>query len=230
MNNWGYGSSGYSNGYAYNPSVYGTTQYANYNLSSIAPSLYAGATQLAANVTLANAQLQSPSATVTPASSETGTFADKGEQAFKAGDYKGAAYAWQHAAVDDAQNPVITMLLGQALFATGKFDEAAGATQAAMQQLPKDKWGVVAGNYKELYGSMQDYTDQLRVLEKNVKEKPADPALRFLLGFHYAYLGFPQQSAEQLDKVLKVAPADEMAKQLRDEMKVKLPKSVVPAP
>ena len=228
-NNWGYGSSGYSNGYAYNPSLNGNSQFANYNLSTIAPSIYAGATQLAANVSLAGAQLQTPVAVATGATADPTAFADKGEQAFRAGDYKSAVYAFQHAAVDDAQNPVITMLLGQSLFATGKFDEAAGATQAAMQQLPKDKWGVVASNYKELYGSRQDYTDQLRALEKNVKDKPADPALRFLLGFHYAYLGFPQQAVEQLDKVLKIAPADEMAKQLRDEMKVKLPNAVVPA-
>ena len=99
------------------------------------------------------------------------------------------------------------MLLGQALFATGKFDEAAGATQAAMHSLPKDKWGVVVGNYKELYGNTQDYTDQLRALEKAVKDKPDNPALRFLLGFHYAYLGYPQQAVDQLGEGIEIGPA-----------------------
>jgi hypothetical protein len=64
------------------------------------------------------------------------------------------------------------------------------------------------------------------VLEKAVKDKPEDPAQRFLLGFHYAYLGYPQNAVDQLERGLKVAPQDEMAKQLRDEMRAKLPKPV----
>ena len=31
---------------------------------------------------------------------------------------------------------------------------------------PKDKWGTVVSNYTQLYGNMQDYTDQLEMLEK----------------------------------------------------------------
>lgn len=153
-----------------------------------------------------------------------GRFADAGETAFRAGDYQGAVYAWRHAVLDDPQNPVLVMLLGHALFATGQFDEAAGATQAAMHTLPKDQWGVVVVNFRELYGNAPDYTAQLRALETAVAEKPTNPALRFLAGFHYACLGYPQQAIDQLDKGLKVEPRDEMAKQLRDEMQSKLPK------
>ncbi|MSR59295.1 MAG: tetratricopeptide repeat protein [Planctomycetaceae bacterium] len=152
-------------------------------------------------------------------------FAEKGERDFRAGDYKAAAYAWRHAVIDDPQNGVLVMMISQALFATGKYEEAAGAAQAAMQLLPKDQWGVVSTNYKELYGKVQDYTNQLRALEKAVKDKPDDPALRFLAGFHYAYLGYPKEAIEQLDRGLKVAPRDDMAKQLRDAMQAKLPKA-----
>lgn len=154
----------------------------------------------------------------------TGAFAEKGEAAFRAGDYKGAVYAWRHAVIDDPQNPLVLMLLGQALFATGHFDEAAGATQGAMQMLPKEHWGVVVKNFRELYGNTLDYTTHLRALEQAEAEKPKDPALRFLAGFHYAYLGYPKESIDQLDKGLKIAPRDEMARQLRDEMQAKLPK------
>jgi tetratricopeptide (TPR) repeat protein len=118
------------------------------------------------------------------------------------------------------------MMLGQALFASGKLDEAAGATQMAMQLLPKDQWGTVVSNAKELYGDYQDYTRQLRSLEGAVKDKPDNPAQRFLLGFHYAYLGFPKESIAQLDKGLKIAPQDQGAKFLRDEMRAKLPNPV----
>jgi tetratricopeptide (TPR) repeat protein len=157
-------------------------------------------------------------------------FAEKGETDFKARDYKAAVYAWKHAVVDDPTNGVLTMMLGQGFFATGQYNEAAGAVQQAMQILPKEEWGVVVKNYKELYTNIQDFTDQLRALEKAVKEKPNDPALRFLAGFEYAYLGYPKEAVGQLEKGLKVAPRDEMAKKLRDEMAAKLKSAEPPAP
>jgi tetratricopeptide (TPR) repeat protein len=172
-------------------------------------------------------RLANPAASTNPADSAR-AFTEQGEAAFKAGDYKGAVYAWRHAIIDDPQNPVLLMMLAQSMFATGNFEEAAGATQAAMHIIPKDKWGVVVSNYKDLYGNVQDYTDQLRALEKAVKDKPDNPALRFLTGFHYAYLGFPKEAVDQLEKVIKIQPQDEMAKALRDEMRAKLPKPIAP--
>ena len=97
-----------------------------------------------------------------------------------------------------------------------------------MQLLASEDWGVVVKNYKELYGNVQDFTDQLRALEKAVKDKPNDPALRFLAGFQYAYLGYPKEAIDQLDKGLKIAPRDDLARKLRDEMQAKLPKAVEP--
>jgi tetratricopeptide (TPR) repeat protein len=155
-------------------------------------------------------------------------FAEKGEDSFRTRDYKGAVYAWKHAVIDDPSNGVLLMMLAQGFFATGQYNEAAGATQQAMQVLPKDDWGVVVKNYKELYGSVQDFTDQLRALEKAIKDKPNDPAMRFLAGFQYAYLGYPKEAVDQLDKGLKAAPRDEMAKKLREAMQAKLPKPVEP--
>jgi cytochrome c-type biogenesis protein CcmH/NrfG len=155
-------------------------------------------------------------------------FAEKGESDFKSRNYKGAVYAWKHALIDDPSNGVLTMMLAQGFFATGQYNEAAGATQQAMQLLPKEEWGVVVKNYKELYSNIQDFTDQLRALEKAIKDKPNDPGMRFLAGFQYAFLGYPKEAVDQLDKGLKVAPRDEMAKKLRDEMAAKLPKPADP--
>lgn len=169
----------------------------------------------------------------TPASPEaTGSkvFADKGETDFKSGNYKGAVWAWRHAVLDDPKNGVLLLMLAQSFFATGRYDEAAGATQQAMPLLPKDKWSVVIANRAELYGKAKDYTTQLRALENAVKTKPQDPALRFLAGFHYAALGFPQEAIDQLDKGLKEAPQDEMAQALREEMTARLTKRPVEPP
>ena len=219
----GYGGGGYGGGYGgyggYNSYGAGYDPYAGAGAGSINPNATA-----ALDVATQNA--------ITPTTlgaAGSNAFAEKGEAAFKAGDYNGAVYEWKHAVIDDPKNPVLMMMFGQALFATGKFEEAAGATQMAMHALPKEKWGVVVGNYKDLYGNTQDYTTQLRALEKSVGEKPDNPALRFLAGFHYAYLGHPQHAIDQLDKGLKIAPKDEMAKLLRDEMQAKLPKPIAPA-
>lgn len=143
-------------------------------------------------------------------------FARQGEAAFKAGNYAKAARAWRHAALDDPQNGTLVMMLAQALFATSNYDEAAGATQQGMLLLPEDKWNVVVGHYQELYTKVGDYTTQLRSLEDARKAKPDDPALRFLLGYHYGYLGYPDRAVKELDKGLELAAKDELAQKLRD--------------
>jgi tetratricopeptide (TPR) repeat protein len=213
-----YGYPGYASGYSYNPYAYGINPYGTAVVGTAATSLPAIATVAEAT----------PVTTTQDPASTAATFSDKGEASFKSGDYAGAAYSWKHAIVDNSDNPVLGLMLGQALFATGKYEESAGMTQAALNQLPKDKWGVVVQNSRELYGNYQDYTSQLRALEGAARARTNDPALRFLLGYHYAYLGYPQQAVDQLDKVLSLAPGDEIAKQLRDEMKTKLPKVDAP--
>jgi tetratricopeptide (TPR) repeat protein len=117
------------------------------------------------------------------------------------------------------------MLLAQALFAEGKYEQAAGATQAAMQMLPEDKWGVVIANYAELYGNVQDYTDQVRALEAARKANPDSPALRFLLGFHFGYLNYPKQAVTELDKALTLAPRDLGSRKAREIFAARWPEA-----
>lgn len=143
-------------------------------------------------------------------------FATQGEADFKAGRYDDAIKNWQHALVDEPRNGALVLLMAQALFATGKFNEAAGAVQGALSVLPQDKWGVVVENYAELYGDPADYTQQLRALEAARKKDTDQPALRFLLGYHYAYLGYPREAVRELNKGLELAPKDEVAKKLLD--------------
>src|SRR5262249_5603017 len=172
--------------------------------------------------------LAGPAVANDTAAAPTG-FVEKGEAAFKRGDYANAIREWQHALIDNQQDPLVTMLLGQALFASGKYDEAAGATQTAMRLLPKEEWGTVVNKHQELYGNGQDYANQLRALENSVADKPNDPGRRFLLGFQYSYLGYPQQGIDQLNQVLKLAPEDELSKVLRDEIQAHPPQQTAPA-
>lgn len=215
----GYGYGGYGYGYGYPYYGYGPYYY------GYGPYYYGGGYGAPIGYGVANAVTPVPATTQAPAkSTDAEVFAEKGENDFKAGDYKGAVYAWRHAVVDDPQNGVLLMMLAQGLFAIGNYDEAAGATQQAMTLISDDQWGVVVSNYRELYGKMGDYTKQLRALEKTIKDNPDDPGTRFLLGFHYGYLGYPSQAVKQLGKVIKLQPADQLAKNLRDQFSAKLPK------
>ncbi len=209
---YGYGGNGgYGYGYGY-PSYY-TTNYNTY------PTYAADTTVVA----------QSPADSTLAADAQD--FAAQGEAEFQAGQYPAAAKSWRHALVDDPDNMVLLLMLSQAQFATGNFDEAAGAAQHALQNLPKENRSAVVANFRELYGNAEDYTDQLRALEA-ASEKAASPALQFLLGYHYGYLGYPKEAVRELDKGLKLMPNDGIAKELRDEFAAKLtpPASVAPAP
>jgi hypothetical protein len=143
-------------------------------------------------------------------------FATMGDQAFQEGRYDDAIHDWQHSLVDDPQNGGLLLLLGQAFFAKGDYDQAAGAVEQGMQVLPQDKWGTVIEHYPELYPDNAAYTSQLRALEAARKEKPDMPALRFLLGYQYAYLGHPNEAVRELDKAMELNSQDQLASQLRD--------------
>jgi hypothetical protein len=56
----------------------------------------------------------------------------------------------------------------------------------------------------------------LKALEKARDAKPDDAALRFLLGYHFGYLGYPKQATRELDKALDLQPKDLGSQKLRD--------------
>ncbi|MFN0021363.1 MAG: tetratricopeptide repeat protein [Pirellulaceae bacterium] len=220
---WGFGLGGYGSAFGYGG--YGGYGYGDYGYSAASTYYDYSAVPLVANTV----QSVDPSSVAAEPPAEALDFAGQGESDFQAGKYAEAARAFRHALVDDPTNGAYIMLLSQALFASGQYDESAGAVQQAAQLLPQEKWGTVIANYKELYTNIGDYTPQLRALEKARDEKPDDPALRFLLGWHYGYLGYPKQAVRELNKTLELAPKDEVAKKMRDAMAEKLPKSEVPA-
>ena len=114
------------------------------------------------------------------------------------------------------------LLVAQSLFAAGQYDDAAAAVHMAMGGLPEDKWGTVVENYTQLYGNIGDYTSQLRALEAARTAKPDNPALRLLLGFHFGYLGYPQQAVRELDKAVQLDSHDPAARRLHDIFAAKI--------
>ena len=159
-----------------------------------------------------------PNGTTDPAAMSSEPFDRQGEHAFRAGDYMAPNRAWQHAVVDDPSNGALAMKLALALFAVGKYQEAAGTTQQVLMLLPQEKWGQAVGDYKKLYRNPKDYLDQLKNLAKAAADKPNDPALRFLLGFHYGYSGRVADAVRELNKLVQLEPKDQLGRKLRDLM------------
>jgi tetratricopeptide (TPR) repeat protein len=222
---WGYPYYGYAS-YGYNPSYYNYNPgYGGYGYSSSNP--YGGYYPYGGYDGNAYAAMptdqEAPPDQTAAADDGGGDYASRGEADFRSGDYQAAARDWKHAMVDDPQNGAVMLLLAQALFQTGQYEQAAGAVQMGMQMLPEDKWGTVVSNYTQLYGNMQDYTDQVRALEKARDNDPENPAYRFLLGYHFGYLGYPKQAVRQLDKAMQIQPKDLGSKKLRDIFTAKLP-------
>jgi hypothetical protein len=157
-----------------------------------------------------------PSGTNDLASVRSESFDRQGDYAFQARDYMAANRAWQHAVVDDPSNGTLAMKLALALFASGKYREAAGTTQQVLMLLPQEKWGQAVSDYKKLYANPKEYSDQLKSLAKAATDKPNDPALRFLLGFHYGYSGRVADAVRELNKLVQLEPKDHLGRKLRD--------------
>ena len=165
-----------------------------------------------------NADYTPSSGTTDPAAVSPESFERQGEYAFRARDYMAANRDWQHAVVDDPSNGALAMKLALAMFAVGKYREAAGTTQQVLMLLPQEKWGQAVSDYKKLYANPQDYLDQLKNLAKAAADKPNDPALRFLLGFHYGYSGRVADAVRELNKLVQLEPKDQLGRKLRDLM------------
>jgi hypothetical protein len=165
-----------------------------------------------------NGDYTPPGGTTDPAAVSSEPFDRQGEYAFRARDYTAANRDWQHAVVDDPSNGPLAMKLALALFAVGKYQEAAGTIQHVLMLLPQEKWGQAVSDYKKLYANPKDYLDQLKNLAKAAADKPNDPALRFLLGFHYGYSDRVADAVRELNKLVQLEPKDQLGRKLRDLM------------
>jgi tetratricopeptide (TPR) repeat protein len=207
---YGYGGYGYGYGNGYGGYGYGypTTTYYSYS---------------------------SPTYVVTPPAPPVATavagpndFAALGEAAFRNGDYDAAVRQWQHALVDNPQNTTLALLMGQALFAQGKYEDAAGVIQAALAMMPTEQWNTVVAHAGELYGDPATFGSQIAALEAAAAKTPA-PAAQFLLGYYHGYLGDPARAVKDLEQGIALQPQDQMMQKLRDVMQGLATAAVRPA-
>src|SRR5580700_162451 len=99
--------------------------------------------------------------------------------------------------------------LSDALFAQGKYEEAADAAEEGIHFVPE--WAASKGNIRQHFPSGEMYDMWLTGLRMAVQEHPGNAKLEFLLGYHL-YFGGQKGAAEDLFRqVIAENPKDEGA-------------------
>jgi len=124
--------------------------------------------------------------------------------AFYEGDYPRALTEANKALASMPKDAVIHEFRGLALFALGKYHDAAVTLHPVLAVGPGWDWTTMIS----LYPGADTYTPQLRALEDYVTKNPKATDARFLLGYHYLTLGHKDNAASHFTKVQQAAPND----------------------
>ena len=135
---------------------------------------------------------------------------DQSRDAFYRGDYPQALASVDAALSKTPSDTVLHELRGLCLFAMQRYKEAAGTLYAVLSVSPGWDWTTMSS----LYPSVDTYTQQLRALEDYVRQNPDSADARFDLAYHYLTQGHRDEAARQLQHVVRVAPNDQVSRQL----------------
>ncbi|MFM7206534.1 MAG: tetratricopeptide repeat protein [Planctomycetaceae bacterium] len=133
---------------------------------------------------------------------------------FKAGDYASALAGFDQALKLSPKDSVIHEVRALALFALGRYPEAAAALNAVLATAPGMDWTTMSN----VYGSVDAYTGHLRKLEEFCRSHPNDAAAHFVLAYHYLVGGHTDTAAAALRVVVAQQPGDVVAKRLLDAL------------
>jgi tetratricopeptide (TPR) repeat protein len=145
-----------------------------------------------------------------PSMTSAATDGDRARDAFYKGDYPAALSAVDAALSRTPSDMPLHEFRALVLFAMGKYKEAAGTLYAVLSVGPGWDWTTMSS----LYPSVDVYTKQLRALEDYVRQYEKAPELHFLLGYEYMTEGYPSAAARQFEQVVKLAPNDQVSRQM----------------
>ncbi|MEN9666737.1 MAG: hypothetical protein RLZZ326_3100, partial [Planctomycetota bacterium] len=151
---------------------------------------------------------------ITPAQAEANKALDEALGKFKQGDYPGALASIDRAVTSAPNDTVLHEVRALALFALGRYPEAAATLNAILAVAPGMDWTTMSG----LYGSVDTYTGQLRKLEDFCRSNPGSAAGHFVLAYHYLVGGHADLAAEALKVVVAKQPGDIVSKRLLESL------------
>jgi hypothetical protein len=128
-----------------------------------------------------------------------------GTAAFAMGQYGRAAYHFRLALGVAPGEPDAHFLLGQALFALGKYPEATAAVHEGLR-LRLD-WPTRPFRPLELYGdNVADYPEHLARLEEALGRNPDDPVLLFLFAYQLWFDGRQEEAVPLFERAARLLP------------------------
>ena len=152
--------------------------------------------------------LPDPNASATAASVQE---SEQARDAFYGGDDARALSLIDGAIAKSPSDVVLHEFRALVLFALGRYKEAAGTLYAVLSVGPGWDWTTMVS----LYPNVEVYTQQLRALERFVKENPDSPDGHFLLAYQYLTQGTNSAAASrQFEQVLRLLPNDQVSRQL----------------
>jgi hypothetical protein len=218
----GYGAAGYVNPY-----------YASMPATVVAASPYDYSQPIVVNnyIPAESSAQDAGSGQVEPAPAATATSSpgdvavDAALAKFKAGDYSGALAGFDQGLKLSPKDSVIHEVRALALFALGRYPEAAAALNAVLASAPGMDWTTVSN----VYGSVDAYTTHLRRLEDFCRSHPDDAAAHFVLAYHYLVGGYSDMAAAALRVVVAKQPGDVVARRMLEAIEPEKASSA-PAP
>jgi tetratricopeptide (TPR) repeat protein len=132
------------------------------------------------------------------------------QAAFKDSDYATALVKTEQALKDFPDDPVLHEFRALVCFAQGKYKQASTILHALLASGPGWDWTTMSS----LYASTKTYEGQLAALERATGERPEDPALQFLLAYHFMTIGNAEGAKAALAQAKKLLPNDPVVAQL----------------
>lgn len=151
---------------------------------------------------------------------------DDGLAEFKAGNYQPALAKFDAALKQLPKDPVVHEVRALTLFALGEYGASAAALNSMLSSAPGMDWTTMSS----LYGDADQYTVQLRKLEKFCKANPDDAASHFVLAYHYLVVGSKDAAIKALKTVVKNQPKDTTAKRMLEALEPAQPAAPAPTP
>jgi tetratricopeptide (TPR) repeat protein len=135
---------------------------------------------------------------------------DQARAAFFERNYENALKLTDEALAHLPHDAVIHEFRSLVLFALKRYAQSAAAIHAVLAVGP----GWDTKTLVSLYPDMETYTAHLRALEDARDNNPKAADTRFLLGYHYLTLGYPDDAAQAFRRALEIQPKDEVARAL----------------
>lgn len=149
---------------------------------------------------------------------------DLARTAFQKGDYNTALVKTELALKDFPNDPVLHEFRALVQFAMGQYRQASATIHALLASGPGWDWTTMSS----LYADVNTYSAQLAALEKAAAAKPDDPALQFLLAYHYMTAANADAAKVALTNAQRLMPNDPVVAQLAEAAGVEAPANQAP--